>query len=61
MSYFEYSEDREEKGQSDRYWIYERELRRSSTPNRLVIWSLRIESWERRAVPDGTPYFRYDS
>ncbi len=58
MSYFEYSEDRDPrdgKGPWNRHWTYERELRRSSSPNRLVIWSAKIECWE------WTPYFRYDT
>ena len=62
FDYFEYSEGpRDGKGSWDRHWICERELRRSSDPNRLIIWSVRIESWERREVPEGSPYFRYDS
>jgi hypothetical protein len=62
MTYFEYSEDRDPRdGEKpwDRHWTYERELRRSSRPTRLVIWSVKIECWERDKVPEGTPYFQY--
>lgn len=64
MTYFNYSgkhDPHDAEGPWDRHWTYERELRRSSSPNRLVIWSMRVESWERREVPQGTAYFRYDS